>query len=57
MTTPRRSIRIPDAEWHAAAAVAGRRGDNLSELIRAALRRYVARNTVRNYVYDDTEES
>jgi hypothetical protein len=41
--TPRRSIRIPDSEWDAAKAIADDNGETLSDVIRAALRRYVAR--------------
>lgn len=43
--TPRRTIRIPDLEWEAAKAAADANDDNLSEVIRAALKRYVARST------------
>lgn len=41
--TPRRSVRVPDDVWHAAQAKADERGDNLSEVIRAALARYAKR--------------
>lgn len=41
--TPRRTIRVPDALWDAASAKAEARGENLSEVIRAALERYVRR--------------
>ncbi|MGZ4621479.1 MAG: ribbon-helix-helix domain-containing protein [Blastococcus sp.] len=39
--TPRRTIRIPDHLWEAAQAKAEARGDNLSDVIRRALERYV----------------
>lgn len=42
--TPRRTIRISPEEWQAAAEVAEARGENVSEVIRASLRRYVKRN-------------
>ena len=42
--TPQRSIRISDEEWLAAQAVAERRGEDVSAVIRTALRRYVRRN-------------
>ena len=41
---PQRSIRIPDALWHQAQAIAAHRGDNLSDMIRATLTRYVKRH-------------
>lgn len=41
--TPRRTIRVPDNLWDAAAAKATERGDNLSDVIRKALERYVKR--------------
>lgn len=40
--TPLRNIRIPDDLWTAAKAVAGQRGETLTDVIQAALRRYVA---------------
>ena len=42
---PHRTIRVPDEEWRAAQDAARRRGESLSEVIRAALRRYAKRNT------------
>lgn len=45
--TPQRTIRIPDKTWEAAKAAAERRGDNLSEVIRKSLERYVKRNAPR----------
>lgn len=39
--TTQRSIRIPDPLWHAAQTVAAERGDNLSDIIRGALRDYI----------------
>jgi hypothetical protein len=41
--TPRRTIRVPDALWDAAQTKAEERGDNLSDVIRRALERYVKR--------------
>jgi predicted transcriptional regulator len=40
----KKSIRVPDALWAAAQAKADQRGDNLSEIIRRALERYVSRS-------------
>lgn len=45
--TPQRTIRIPDKTWEAAKAAAEQRGDNLSEVIRKSLERYVKRNAPR----------
>lgn len=42
--TPQRTVRIPDKTWDAAKAAAERKGDNLSEVIRQSLERYVRRN-------------
>lgn len=42
--TPQRTIRIPDDVWAAAKAVAEHRGDNLSEVVRQSLERYIKRN-------------
>jgi antitoxin component of RelBE/YafQ-DinJ toxin-antitoxin module len=42
--TPIRGVRIAEDLWLAAKAVAERRGDNLSDVIRKALERYVRRN-------------
>lgn len=41
--TPRRTIRVPDALWDAAAAKAAEQGTDLSAVIRKALERYVKR--------------
>ncbi len=41
--TPRRTIRVPDALWDAAAAKAEERGEDVSTVIRRALERYVRR--------------
>lgn len=38
---PHRTIRVPEDEWRAAQEVARQRGEPLSEVIRASLRRYV----------------
>lgn len=42
--TPHRTIRIDDALWTAAQAAAEAEGKTLSEVIRAALTRYVKRS-------------
>lgn len=42
--TPLRAFRIPDELWADAAATAARRGETLTGVVVAALRRYVARN-------------
>lgn len=39
--TTKRSIRIPDPLWNDAQEVAAERGENLSEVLREALRQYV----------------
>jgi metal-responsive CopG/Arc/MetJ family transcriptional regulator len=39
-----RVIRVPDVLWDEAQAVATERGENLSEILRDALRRYVGEN-------------
>lgn len=41
--TPRRTIRVPDALWSAAAEKARERGEDLSTVLRKALERYVKR--------------
>jgi len=41
--TPIRTFRIPDDLWAAALAKADERGENLSEVVRRALGRYVKR--------------
>lgn len=41
--TPNRVIRVDDELWRAAQARAGERGETVSDVIRRALRRYVAR--------------
>lgn len=41
--TPRRTIRVPDELWDAAQAKAEERGENLSDVLRKALERYVKR--------------
>jgi hypothetical protein len=45
--TPQRTIRVPDPEWDAAKEAAEANGETLSDVIRVALRRYVARNAKR----------
>lgn len=39
-----RNVRVPDEEWDAAMEIARRRGETLSDVIRQALTRYVARH-------------
>lgn len=41
--TPRRTIRVPDALWQAAAQKAREQGTDLSAVLRKALERYVRR--------------
>ena len=41
--TPRRAFRIPQPLWDAAMAKADEKGDNLSDVVRSALERYVKR--------------
>ena len=41
--TPNRAIRVDDDLWRAAQLKAGERGESVSEVIRRALRRYVAK--------------
>lgn len=53
--TPRRTIRIPDGEWDAAKATADDKGETLSDVIRTALRRYVARNAKRAAASDSAD--
>jgi hypothetical protein len=45
--TPQRTIRVPSSEWDAAKEAADANGETLSDVIRSALRRYVARNAKR----------
>ena len=42
-STPLRNVRVPDELWHAAMSKALKRGENLSEVIRRALEKYVKR--------------
>lgn len=42
--TKSRNIRIPDHVWDEAKAIAAERGETLTAVIEAALRRYIARN-------------
>lgn len=44
MATPIRTIRVADPLWDAASEIAGDREENVSELVRAALARYVRRH-------------
>lgn len=41
--TPRRSIRVEDELWQAATEAAEHRGENLSDVLREALRQYIDR--------------
>lgn len=41
--TPLRSIRVPDATWHAAQAKAKDKGESVSDVVRRALERYAKR--------------
>ena len=43
--TPHRTIRVEDELWDAAVAVAKERGESVSEILRAALKRYVKKNS------------
>lgn len=42
--TPPRTVRVPDDLWQAAKATAEKQGRTVSEVIVAALRRFVARS-------------
>lgn len=42
--TARRAVRVDDELWNAALAKAEARNENLSDIIRAALRAYIERN-------------
>lgn len=41
--TPRRTVRVPDTLWEAAAAKADENGETVSDVVRRALERYVKR--------------
>jgi len=41
--TPQRTIRVPDDEWIPAKAAVEANGETISDVVRAALKRYVAR--------------
>lgn len=43
--TPRHAVRIPDELWRAAAKLAKRHGESVSDVVRAALERYVAEDS------------
>jgi hypothetical protein len=43
--TPRRAVRVDDALWTVALRTAKANGENLSEIIRAALVEYVEKGT------------
>jgi hypothetical protein len=53
--TPQHSFRIPDDEWDAAKEAADERGETLSDVLRLALRRYVARHAKRPSGSDSAE--
>jgi predicted transcriptional regulator len=42
---PIRTFRAPDSLWQRAREIAGRRNESLSDVIRAALERYVKRHS------------
>ncbi len=42
--TPLRSVRVPDAVWHAAQQRAAEKGETVSDVVRRALTRYARRN-------------
>lgn len=44
--TQQRTVRMPDELWQAALALAKRRGETVSDVIRAALERYVAEDNL-----------
>jgi hypothetical protein len=41
VTTPLRSVRVPEDLWQAAIIVANRNGETISDVVREALREYV----------------
>lgn len=45
MPTPLRNIRVDEALWAAAKSIAEQRGENLSDVLRRALERYVKRHS------------
>jgi predicted transcriptional regulator len=45
--TPQRTVRVPDELWVEVKAVAEQRGDTVSDVVRAALERYVKRSRTR----------
>jgi hypothetical protein len=42
--TPRRGVRVEDALWVPALTIAKQRGENLSDIIRAALHDYIEKH-------------
>jgi hypothetical protein len=52
--TPVRTVRVPDDEWRAAQDAARERGEVLSQVLRAALRRYV-KATARKAIAEDNQ--
>ena len=47
-SNPARNVRVEDELWHAAQRAARERGDTVSIVVRAALRRYVAGEAVQS---------
>lgn len=43
--TPIRGVRVPDETWHAAQRIAAQRDETPSDIVRAALERYVKRHS------------
>lgn len=46
--TPSRNVRIPDHVWDRAKEIAAERGETLTAVIEAALRRYIGRNQTKS---------
>jgi len=46
--TPQRTVRVPDAVWDQAKRIAEARGETLSDVIRAALERYIVRHRTKD---------
>ena len=44
-SAPIRTLRVPDDLWDAAKGIAAERGESLSDVLRAALARYVKRHS------------
>ncbi|MDP9144421.1 MAG: type II toxin-antitoxin system VapB family antitoxin [Actinomycetota bacterium] len=52
--TPLRNVRVEEGIWNPARKIAAARGESISDVIRDALRRYVARN--RHLLDEDEDE-